>query len=494
MSRIGNRKLVIPDGVTATINDGIITVKGPKGDAGQDGKDGQDGADGLTPFIGQNGNWWVGEQDTGVKAQGDQGQTGVGIQSIAYNGEDELVVTFDNGQVVNLGVVAASLHVHDYECETLQATCTTDGYFRFVCKTCGHVETVVTKAQGHLFEAWREKVSPTCTSEGVKSRKCTVCGYEETETIPAHEHHYSENCVYDANKHWHYCTECGVVHEEEDHNFVNHTCSVCNYTQSTAVSTDGLLFGLNDDGQSYALISYGTSTETIVDIPSTYNGYPVTKISSGAFQGSNITSVTMPNTIKQIGDRAFYNIRSLTSVVLSNNIEEIPSECFSNTGLTSVVIPDGIKRISDYAFYCCYSLTSVVLSNSITYIGYNCFSECDGLKDIVIPSSVRTLSDGVFRYCDLLSNIVLNNGLKEINYGVFQYCNSLQSIVIPSSVYYIGSNCFAGCSSLTNVVFEQPEGWYKDGADENIYKEIWELLSDKFMSLFIESFAHRHIV
>lgn len=445
--------------------------KGDQGNPGVDGQDGKDGTDGTTPHIGTNGNWWIGDQDTGVIAGGQNGERGVGISSIAYNGEGELIVTFDDGTVVNLGVVASSVHQHEYECETLEATCTTDGYYKFTCKVCGHIETVVNKAQGHIFEAYREKIAPTCTTAGQKSRKCTVCGYEEVVAIPAHEHTFSTNCVYDSAKHWHYCLTCGIVNEEEEHLFVNNVCSVCSYTKSSAVSTDGLLFGLNDDGASYCLISYGTSTDTVIDIPSSYNGYPVTKISSGAFQGSNITSVTMPGTIEQIGNRAFYNISTLKSVVLSSKLEAIPSECFAYSGLTSIVIPNGVKSLGNSAFYCCYSLESITIPDSVKNIYSSCFCNCQKLTSIVIPSSIAQLDSWAFENCCKLSNVVISNGVKRLSSGVFFGCGILQ-IAIPSSVYFIGSDCFSNCSSLTSIVFEQPEGWYKEGTNENIYKEV----------------------
>ena len=451
--------------------------KGDTGEAGQngvDGQDGKDGTDGTTPHIGTNGNWWIGDQDTGVLAGGQNGERGVSISSIAYNGEGELIVTFDDGTVVNLGVVASSVHQHEYECETLEATCTTDGYYKFTCKVCGHIETVVNKAQGHIFEAYREKIAPTCTTAGQKSRKCTVCGYEEVVAIPAHEHTFSTNCVYDSAKHWHYCTTCGIVNEEEEHLFVNNVCTVCSYTKSSTATSNGMIFGLNDDQESYCLISYGTCTDTVIDIPSSYNGCPVTKISTGAFQGSSITSVTMPDTITQLGDRAFYNISTLTSVVLSNSLKSIPSECFANSGLTSIVIPNSVKTLGSNACNNCYNLKTVVIPNSVTTLSSWCFGNCTSLTSIVIPSSVQRIEYAAFYYCRNLSAITFSNGVKYLSNQAFDSCYALQSIVIPSSVYYIGSYCFQSCSSLASVIFEQPDGWYKDGTNENIYKEVLE--------------------
>ena len=66
------------------------------------GKDGNNGADGLTPYIGENGNWFIGDTDTGVFAQG---KDGVGIKNITINENGELVITLTDGNEVNLGVV-----------------------------------------------------------------------------------------------------------------------------------------------------------------------------------------------------------------------------------------------------------------------------------------------------------------------------------------------------------------------------------------------------
>ena len=409
-----------------------------------------------------------------------------------------MIITFDDGHVVNLGVVAASLHQHNYVCESVPATCTEDGYYRFVCNECGHTETVINKAQGHIFEAYREKVAPTCASEGVKSRKCSVCGYEETITIPAHDHSFSSKCVFDANKHWRYCTICGVTAEAEEHVFVDNKCTVCSYSQPSATYSGGLIFGLNDDGESYALIGLGTCEDKNIDIPASYNGYPVTRIVTDAFKNTDIVSVTMPDTIKQIGRRAFYNCNSLTSVVLSNSLKELSSECFySSRALTSIVIPEGVERIPNYAFAYCSSLESVVLPETVTMLDYGCFNECRSLTSIVIPNSVLRVCSNAFSWCTSLNNIVvpsstyeigssafayctsltsvsLSYGLKEIGSEAFYSCYQLQSVIIPSSVCSIGSNCFSNCQALTSVIFEQTDGWYSDSGD-NVYKEVLEV-------------------
>lgn len=100
--------------------EGMKGDKGDKGDPGEDGSDGSDGTDGLTPYIGSNGNWWIGSTDTGIKAtssdgkdgkngvDGQDGKDGVGIANIEINENGELVVTLTDGTEKNLGKVTGS--------------------------------------------------------------------------------------------------------------------------------------------------------------------------------------------------------------------------------------------------------------------------------------------------------------------------------------------------------------------------------------------------
>ena len=116
-------------GVTSEGGQGVQGPAGPAGPAGADGKDGKDGVDGLTPFIGTNGNWWIGTTDTGVRAEGKDGTNGTngkdgvngkdgadgkdgnGIASITtseINGVKVLIITFTDSSVP-----AVTIHVDD---------------------------------------------------------------------------------------------------------------------------------------------------------------------------------------------------------------------------------------------------------------------------------------------------------------------------------------------------------------------------------------------
>lgn len=113
----------VDTGIPATGSSGSDGADGSDGKDGQDGKDGEDGKDGLTPYIGSNGNWWIGTTDTGIKAagtngadgkdgangkngtNGKDGADGVGIADIKLNENGELIVTLTDSTVKNLGKV-----------------------------------------------------------------------------------------------------------------------------------------------------------------------------------------------------------------------------------------------------------------------------------------------------------------------------------------------------------------------------------------------------
>jgi hypothetical protein len=132
-----------------------------------------------------------------------------------------------------------------------------------------------------------------------------------------------------------------------------------------------------------------------------------------------------------IGDRAFYNC----------------------SGLTSINIPDSVKEIGDYAFCYCSGLTSINIPNSVTEIGWGAFDGCRGLTPINIPDSVTRIGYRTFAYCKGLTSITIPNSVKEIGEYAFYGCNGLTSISIPDGVMKIGEGAFNGTS-----IKRQPQG------------------------------------
>ena len=229
-----------------------------------------------------------------------------------------------------------------------------------------------------------------------------------------------------------------------------------------------------------------------VNIPPTvtYNGktYSVTAISHSAFYGcSKMTSITIPNSISSIGYyQTFDGCTGLSSIKVANDNPYYDSrnncnaiiETASNkliAGCKNTVIPNTVTSIGNFAFYQCSSLTSIDIPNSVTSIGHSAFNGCSSLASIDIPNSVTTIGGSAFfgtgwynnqpdglvyaglvayTYKGTMSNgtsITLRDGTLGIAASAFYNCKGLISITMPNSVTNIGASAFYGCNSLTSV-------------------------------------------
>ena len=197
--------------------------------------------------------------------------------------------------------------------------------------------------------------------------------------------------------------------------------------------------------------------------------------------GSQVKTYTLGNDIVSIGDYAFNDCRSLTSITIPANVSAIGNNSFQYcTGLKSLSIPAGVKTIGTYAFQNCTDLTSVTIPTNVSDIGNNAFTGCEKLVYVYInsnavasktytssnnlgtifgpqvtrytfDSSVTSIGDNAFYGCSGVKSFNLPSTLKLIGHYAFQNCSGMTSLSIPSTVTFIGSYAFRGCSGLTSV-------------------------------------------
>ena len=202
--------------------------------------------------------------------------------------------------------------------------------------------------------------------------------------------------------------------------------------------------------------------------------YSVISIGEGAFmECSSLTSVEIPYSVTSIGINAFANCTSLTSIVVDAGNSKYDSrngcnaiiETASNTliaGCQNTIIPNNVTSIGDYAFNWCVSLTSIEIPNSVTSIGEWAFGDCESLTSIVVDSGntkydsrngcnaiIETASNTLIAGCQ---NTIIPNSVTSIGEWAFNGCTSLTSIKIPNSVTSIGDNAFNSCTGLTSVI------------------------------------------
>ena len=233
----------------------------------------------------------------------------------------------------------------------------------------------------------------------------------------------------------------------------------------------------------------------------------ITSIEDDTFKGcSNLTSITIPDSVKTIGNDAFYDCESLTKVEfasIESLLEMKYGSMYANpliyakrlyingTEVTELKIPNTIKSINNYAFSYCESLTSVVIGDSVKSIGNHAFDDCTRLTSVTIPESVTSIGKWAF-YRSGLKSVEIPNSVTEIGEDAFRdaknivysgnaegrpwgalnddglidgdfiysdagetkltaYIGEGGDVVIPETVTSIGTDAFYKCSNITTI-------------------------------------------
>ena len=193
----------------------------------------------------------------------------------------------------------------------------------------------------------------------------------------------------------------------------------------------------------------GKKVEANLTIPAT-----VTNIGDNAFYGCTaLRSLTISNGVTSIGEDAFFYCNGLTSVNIPGSVTSIGDSAFNSCSrLTSIKIPDSVTNIGSNAFYGCSELSSIEISNSVMRIGYNAFAYTAWHNDQ--PNGVVYIGNFAYGYKGTMpsnTSIALRNGTRYIVDHAFSRCAGLTSVNIPGSVTSIGNSAFYGCTGLTSV-------------------------------------------
>lgn len=185
-------------------------------------------------------------------------------------------------------------------------------------------------------------------------------------------------------------------------------------------------------------------------------------IKSGAFNGCEITSITIGKNLSAIGPSAFFNCDDLNEIKLSDENDEYVyvDGCLirrsDNTlvlGLASAVIPETVVSIGDYAFAYRKNLSEIAIPSSVTAIGSYAFANCENLKTIEVSQSVKSIQSCVFKSCVSLTKATWRT-LVSVPDSVFENCSALTDVKL-SSVAKIGERAFSGCIGLKEIILPQ---------------------------------------
>ena len=145
---------------------------------------------------------------------------------------------------------------------------------------------------------------------------------------------------------------------------------------------DGVYYSITDKLKNTVKVTYGDfdyigNVSIPCEVQNQESTYTVTSIGIEAFLGSDIESISLPNTIVRIEREAF-------------------QYC---TALSEIIIPSSVTDIGDGAFFGCEGLTSLVFPNSVKFIGEESFGGCKNVTNVILPNNLTYIDDGVFVHC-----------------------------------------------------------------------------------------------
>lgn len=301
-------------------------------------------------------------------------------------------------------------------------------------------------------------IPPTCT----EPQTCTKCG---------------ETFLYKSGHQWSF---------NEDNSL---KCSICGELQ-TLFRKGPLLYFHNTEYNTVTICGCTSVSPEKIKIPETLDGYTVTEIYPYTFEDQTTASqVILPDTIKVIGEGAFYGMTSLTQVNLPEGVEYIGIQAFGGCDkLKSIKLPDSLIFIEGNPFVLSptsisvsrssngYALIDEVLFEKITKkvvayphyqfefsyeipygiqnIGVAAFYDARFLKSIVIPDTVTIIDTNAFAWCYSLKELEIPNSVIAIGSYAFSNCKNLETILIPSSVTIIGNDILKNVDGVIVIVEE----------------------------------------
>lgn len=190
----------------------------------------------------------------------------------------------------------------------------------------------------------------------------------------------------------------------------------------------------------------------------------VEKIGISAFDGcSSLQELVLPETVTEVLQGAFANEGALVKADMSRtaSLKKWDKESFKgDTALAEVILPTagGITAIPDGAFAGCTTLTgeNLKIPKNIVTITANAFKE-SGLKKLYIPNQVTMIGASAFEACKNLEDVHISNNISIISQSTFKNCEKLKKIEIPVKVEKIGTNAFYGSGLKDVYIFGDPE-------------------------------------
>lgn len=471
----------VSTGVKAEGVDGINGTDSKDGTNGKDGingSDGKDGTDGLTPYIGENGNWWIGTEDIGVKAS-----------ICEHNYADTWTIE-------------------------IEATCDTVGVLSNKCSLCGNMKYQFAEKSEHLWSDIHT-IDADCLNPKIL-QMCSVCMQSRISREPLEEKHTYPSVYADGNT----CLICGEYQPSEglEYRLLNNgTYSVCgigSFSGKTLVipseyngikvteldsiygdngasiesvyipETVGTIWNANlfegwinlrkiyidEDNESFKDINgngiYSKDGKILRKLVPAMEGVFVipecvtTLVGSGVFDSCRVESIIFSDNVKEWDSVSFVNCRALKSIHIGASFSAVIAgtlfrEYENGAALCNITVSeqnpyytsiDGVLFNKDKTIIMCYPMgrtdSEYIIPNSVTSMGIGAFFNAKNLYTVKLPAYIATIGQDAFLSCRNLESIIIPNSVTSIGDSAFEWCLNMKTVVIGSSITKVGYCAF----------------------------------------------------
>lgn len=349
---------------------GIQGERGAAGYSGGSGASGRDGVDGKTPYIGENGNWWIDGKDTGVYAGNKVEPTPTPLPFV-FDEYCRVTIRYwwNNGYVSGWPSVKKGQSLKSVRNEMPKAENPSGFYFIgwFVGDTPFDIDT---------------PINEDITVEA----KYAAAAYTDEKGFVFLDEAGTKLVIYNG-------TASEITIPDTTVEIAARAFANNRFIEKVTVQSGVKVIGEN--------AFYNCGNLKTVTLPDT-----LSSISDYAFSGCpSLSSIDIPNGVTSIGRGVFNSCRNLKTLTLPESIKEIGEYAFDSSGLTSIVIPDSVTALGYGAFFDT-PLTSVTIGKGITALPDRLFANCSELETITIGSSIMSIGDQAFYSCKNLRTVI----------------------------------------------------------------------------------------